>query len=188
MKSRLRAWVRQRPRDIAQRGKRKSPWVVYWNDPDGIRREQTCGVGRDGWLQAEKEKVRIHEQLLEGKSAVPTEVRWCDFRDAFEENTLSRRAASTKGVVRTAMAHFERIVNPSKMTGISTRSIDAYCATRLKEPGKRTGDTVSPATVNKELRHLKTILRKANQWGYLPLLPSFAFEREPERAVPSVST
>ena len=97
MKSRLRAWVRQRPRDIAQRGKRKSPWVVYWNDPDGIRREQTCGVGRDGWLQAEKEKVRIHEQLLEGKSAVPTEVRWCDFRDEFEENTLSRRAASTRG-------------------------------------------------------------------------------------------
>jgi integrase len=40
---------------------------------------------------------------------------------------------------------------------------------------------VSPATVNKDLRHLRAALRKAYKWGYLPAVPDFDFEQEPKK-------
>src|SRR5208337_249625 len=52
-------------------------------------------------------------------------------------------------------------------------------AKRRTEQGKKAGTLVSPATLNKELRHLKAILRKAKKWKYLPEMPDFEFEREP---------
>ncbi len=41
--------------------------------------------------------------------------------------------------------------------------------------------TVSPTTVNKDLRHLRAVLKKAHRWGYLPQMPDFSdcFLREP---------
>jgi integrase len=44
------------------------------------------------------------------------------------------------------------------------------------------GSTISPATVNKEMRHLRAVLRKAFKWGYLPKgMPDFEFQREPKK-------
>ncbi len=43
------------------------------------------------------------------------------------------------------------------------------------------GSTVSVATINKELRHLKASLRKAHEWGYLPVVPKFHMVKEPKK-------
>jgi integrase len=45
----------------------------------------------------------------------------------------------------------------------------------------------SPATVNKELRHLRAALKKARKWGYLTAAPDFDLEREPKRLPTYVS-
>ena len=42
--------------------------------------------------------------------------------------------------------------------------------------------TVSPATINKELRHLKAVLRKAHEWGYLPKMPEVPHGQGAEEA------
>lgn len=40
---------------------------------------------------------------------------------------------------------------------------------------------ISPATINKELRHLKAVLRVAHGWKYLPEMPKVKMFREPEK-------
>jgi integrase len=35
------------------------------------------------------------------------------------------------------------------------------------------------ATINKELRHIRAVLRIAKDWGYLPEVPRFRMQREP---------
>jgi integrase len=58
---------------------------------------------------------------------------------------------------------------------------------RPDEPGKQNGDTVSPATVNKELRHIKAALRVADEWGYLEKVPRLRMETAPVK-LPSYVT
>ena len=87
----------------------------------------------------------------------------------------------TCGEISTALTHFERLVSPGKLASITTRTIDAYATKRRAEPGKKRGDTISPATLNKDLRHIKAALRKAHKWGVLPNMPDFEFHLELER-------
>ena len=67
------------------------------------------------------------------------------------------------------------------------RGLVAGRAKRRKERGKKPGSLVSPATVNKELRHLRAALKKAKKWKYLAEVPDFDFEREPEKLPTYVS-
>lgn len=50
----------------------------------------------------------------------------------------------------------------------------------VREPD-RDNPAVSPATVNKELRHIRAMLRRAYKWGHLGQVPEFDFMREPEK-------
>jgi integrase len=72
------------------------------------------------------------------------------------------------------------------MSSITTAMIDQFIAARRKDSGrKRALDenqpvTVSPATINHDLRHLRAVLAKAHKWEYLPKLPDFEKVREPD--------
>jgi integrase len=67
------------------------------------------------------------------------------------------------------------------MAGLATQNIDDFISRRRREPGKKKNSIVSPATVNKELRHLKAALRVAHEWGYLPSVPKFRMEKVPKK-------
>ena len=58
---------------------------------------------------------------------------------------------------------------------------------RCLEPGKKRGDLVSPATVNKELRHIKAVLGIAYEWEYLPMMSKVTMLKEPYK-VPTYVT
>jgi hypothetical protein len=60
-------------------------------------------------------------------------------------------------------------------------AIAAFVAARRLEPALKAGLTVSPATVNHDLRHLKSVLGTAQDWGYLPAMPKVRMEREPKK-------
>ena len=79
--------------------------------------------------------------------------------------------------------HFERIIRPKRLAGIKTGTIDEYVAARRVEPNRKNGQPVSPATINKELRTIRAVLRKAVRWGYLARAPEFEFLREPGRLI-----
>jgi integrase len=61
------------------------------------------------------------------------------------------------------------------------RHVDDFIAARRKEPGKKAGSILSPASINHDLRDVKAALRVATEWGYLPRLPKFRMEKEPKK-------
>lgn len=81
------------------------------------------------------------------------------------------------------MKHFERLAKPKMMKSIDTQTIDGYIAKRRLEDGKKPGSKISKATINKELCHLRAVLRKAHRWGYLKQVPVFGFVREEQKLV-----
>jgi integrase len=106
---------------------------------------------------------------------------WKDFRQEFEDQVLTRLAPSSQRAVKVALCNFERIMTPAKVESITTKTIDEFVARRLKERGKNPKSEISPATVNKDLRHLKTALRKAHEWGFLQFMPRIRMVREPAK-------
>ena len=85
--------------------------------------------------------------------------------------------------VSAALDHFQRLVRPGKMDQITTQKIDGFIVTRRTERGKNPGSTVAPATINKDLRHIKAVLRVALDWGFLPKMPKIRMVREPEKLI-----
>jgi integrase len=64
---------------------------------------------------------------------------------------------------------------------VCSNDIVVYVAKRRKEPGMRPGTLASLATINKELRHLRAVFRKAKKLGYLSAAPDFDFLKEPKK-------
>jgi hypothetical protein len=97
------------------------------------------------------------------------------------------QGARTREEVTAALDHFERLANPCKVQSIKTATIDAFVARRRADRGKKEGSAVSPATVNKDLRHIRAALAVAHEWGYLTVLPKFRMEKVPRNLPTCVS-
>ncbi|MBT6155803.1 MAG: tyrosine-type recombinase/integrase [Planctomycetaceae bacterium] len=179
------AWAKQLAKQVKKHGKRKASWNCEWNEPDGTRRIKSCGPGPDGRRLAELMADRIKSQLKLGtyESDKRADKTWLEFREEYLEKVASRNAAETYRVTVDALNHFERIAKPKLLRNITTQTIDKFVAARQKERGLRKGDTVSPATVNKELRVVRAAVRKARKWKFLAELPEIEFIREPGKLV-----
>jgi integrase len=92
---------------------------------------------------------------------------------------LAGKAVGTRDEALGALKAFQRIIRPLRVLAVTTQEIDNFIAARRLEQGRKKGETLSPATVNKELRHLKAALREAKKWGYLHKVPEVDFEKEP---------
>jgi integrase len=175
----MKAWLFQDPKQKKKLGN-DCPWAVGWLDPDGKRRGKTIGSK----CRAKKYQRKIEGQLAAGLYQAKSATRWADFRKEYEETILPRQAVRTRRVVKAGLAHFERLAKPGKVATIKTQTIDEYIIKRQGEAGKKKKSTTAPATINRELRHLKAALRVAHDWGYLPVLPKFRKLREESRIGP----
>lgn len=132
---------------------------------------QRSGMTRAEW------KMKVNR--LEGRLQPQSKKTWATFRIEYAEKSLSLKAAGSGPAVKAALDHFQRIIRPVRMEAITTQTIDDFIAKRRKDRGKKPGSLVSPATINKDLRHIKAALRKAQEWGYLHNLPRIHMVREP---------
>lgn len=130
---------------------------------------------------AEKFQRKVEGELAAGSYQSVCRKSWADFVIEYKAKILPRQAPRTQRVTESAIEHFERIVKPAKAGTIRTQDIDNYVAVRQTEDGKKPKSKVSPATINRELRHLKSILRIAHEWGYLPVVPKLRKLREDQR-------
>lgn len=160
----------------------KKSWSVRWNCPVSRRRlQKTFGPGDKGYKAAEKYKKRLEAEFVTGSYKAPATKLWGDVRAEYEEKMMGRNKPRTRRCAMEALSHFERIIKPNKMEAITSKTIDAYVSARQREKGLRKGTTVAPASINKELRHLKAFLRVAHDWGELPVVPKIRMLKEPSK-------
>jgi len=171
------AWVYQDDKQVAKVGTGTASWYVGWYNPEGKRRCKSMGPGARGKDRAERERRKIESDIMCGRYREEIRATWQTFRQDFERKILSGLSVRSRDEASRALAHFERIINPGRVFAVGTGTIDEYIAARRKEPGKKPGELVSPATINKELRHLKAAFKVAHEWGQLPTVPKVRMER-----------
>lgn len=177
----MKAWVYQDPKQVKKRGADAASWYVGWFDPEGKKRCKSCGTGSPGKRIAEKERRRVEAELLTGTYQSKARKTWADLRTEYEEKVLPGLAPRSGEEIKAAFDHFERLCKPGKLSTLKTAAIDAFAAKRRQERGKKVGSLVSPATINKDLRHLRAAFRKAVRWGHIQSAPYFDMVKVPEK-------
>jgi integrase len=177
------AWLYQDDKQLKKVGPERASWYVGWLDPDGKRRCKSFGAGAEGKKLAFRHRRKVEAELLTGTYQNTSKKTWTEFRNQYETAVLTGEALRYREMTARALDNFERIIKPVKMSAVTEIALARFVATRRTEPGLRPKTTVSPATVNKDLRHLRAAIRKAYRWGYLVKLPEFSdcFIREPEK-------
>jgi integrase len=170
----MKAWIFQDHRQKQLLGEDKCPWSVGWLDPEGKRKSKRIGSKS----AAEKYQRKIEGQLVAGVYQANSRKDWATFRGEYEAKILPRLKSSSGVVIKSTLDHFERLIKPGKLAAITTATIDDFVAQRQAESGKKAESKLSPATINKDLRHLKAALRIAAEWCYLPKVPKFRRVRE----------
>lgn len=192
-----RAWVFQNSKQKAKLGD-KCPWSVGWYDPAGKRREKVIGAKTN----AERYCRKIEGEMAAGVYGDKKRVKWEEFREQYFATALTGKAEGTVQQYAIAFDNFERIIRPVYLDSVTTAAIDAFKAARAKEKGRpripkavaagaprkqkqrkplKPTDTVSPATINKDLRHLRAAFRKAKKWKMLAEAPEVEMLPVPER-------
>jgi integrase len=181
------AWVFQDPKQVEKHGEAKTAWSVGWYDPEGKRRCKSCGPGSEGKRNADKLRKKVEAELLTGTYQAQAKATWEAFRAEYEGKVQAGLSTRTQDEIKAALDHFARLVKPVKVAAIGTAHIDRFVAARRKENGKKRGDLISPATINKELRHLRAVLTVAHEWGHLPAVPKCRMEKVPKKLATFVS-
>ena len=122
---------------------------------------------------AEKYQRKIEGELAAGVYQTKSRVDWKVFRAEYEKKILPNLAPNTRQLAKTTLDHFERIVKPGKVASITTATIDDFVGKRQADSGKKPESKLSPATINRDLRCLKSVFRIAHDWGYIVRVPKF---------------
>src|SRR5580704_10492249 len=176
-----RVWIFQQKKEIAKKGADAASWYVGWYDLQGKRHSESCGSGSRGKNAAEKRLRRIQSELDTGTHEPNNRKLWTEFQTEYEEKILSGLAPKTNDAAIDSLGHFQRISKPGRVQSIKTAMIDEFISKRRLEAGLKPGSVVSPATINKDLRHIKAALRIAKEWGYLPEVPKIRMVKEPQK-------
>jgi integrase len=177
------AWIYQKTRDKDKLGD-AAPYYLGWYEPDGRKKGKKCGSGFHGKKNAEKLKVQIESQLVTDTYQTHARKAWEEFREEYARRVLEGMEILTRVEAKAALDNFERIMKPVRVSAITTAHVDDFIAKRRQERGRRADVKLSPATLNKDLRHVKAALGKAVEWGHLAQLPRFHMQRE-EGKIPS---
>ena len=181
------AWTKQVASQVAKHGAKKASWYAIWDEPDGTRRKKSCGPGPKGKRLAQDKVDKVNAQLTLGEyeSDKASRLTWEQFRDLYRRQGLlaRNRAPGTIADALESLDNFARLcgLKERPMDGITQSKLDTFVELRSKARGRKPGSTVSPATVNHDLRQIKAALRWGFKRGYLKTLPEVEFQKEPQR-------
>jgi integrase len=177
----MKAWIFQDPKQVEKVGEQKASWYVGWYDLRGKRRCQSCGPGKEGTAKAEKFLKKKEAELLLRTEADPQKTTWADFSKRFETDVLSTKGQRNREETISALDHFQEKVKPVRVAAVDTALVDRFIRLRRKDHGVKKDTVISPATINKELRHLRAVFRKALRWKMLPEMPEIDFLKEAKK-------
>lgn len=161
----------------------KSPnWYLRWWEltPDGTKWVEKWRSTRTSVKKkAEGQRRELERELDDGKRA-ESETSWKEFVELFLEKHAARKPATTLSVYRQCLNAFTEAVKPKKLAKVSHAVLEDFVDNRL-----RMGS--APATVNRDLRHVRAALRWAKRRGLISDAPDFkgVFVRE-DRKKPTI--
>jgi integrase len=156
----------------------KSKWAVDYRCPVTKKRKYES-------FETKKEATDRKKEL-EGDEAKGTyrpmhRRTWAEFIAEYRAKILDHQKPETRDAYDEGIRHFERLCFPTEMRLITTKAIDGFSAARRKDTtGKHNPKPVSLNTVNKALRHIRTVLLYAHRWGYLPIVPQIEMLKTPD--------
>jgi integrase len=175
------AWVYQRSEQVRDMGAEAAPWYVGWYDDEQKRRKKSFGPGARGKEAADRYRRKVEAQLMAGTYRHDLRMSWEKFVEEYTSRVLDGLSPKSKQQYLLSLSHFGRIARPTRMLSVGAHTIADFVAARRKEPGQKEGDLVSPATVNRDLRHVKAALGMAKEWGYVHHVPKIRMEKEHQK-------
>ncbi len=169
-----RAWVHQLKAQVEKQGADAASWYVSWTDPAGKQCRKSCGPGKVGKSAANRLADKTHSELVTGTYQAKEKRRWEDFRRDYETKIAARFVEPSRMAVRMALNSFERVAKPKVLTAITASVIQQFITDRLEGKNSKHGKP-SAATVNKELRYVKLVLKVAQEWGLIQAVPKIRF-------------
>lgn len=150
--------------------------VLRYVDPlTGRQRTKTAGTADEA--EAIKAAGKWEDELRSGRYQAPSRMTWAEFRRRYEDEKLSNLGEKTRQTAGTAMNHIERILDPDRLSKLTTAALSHFQA-ELRKPykvvnGERvtTKPGLKDVTVASVLRHLRPALRWAVSMGMLPRMP-----------------
>ena len=170
----MKAWLFQDHKQKAKLGD-KCPWSVGWFE-DGKKRSKTVGAKS----LAEKYARTVEKRYATSLSSPPVK-KWDEFEAEWLASVKARLRDKTYYDAQQAIERFRKITKPLYVSRVKMQDIEAFVAKRLSTGVGRFGSKVSASTVNKDLRHIKSALRCAHDWGHLDAVPKIKMLKEPKR-------
>lgn len=138
------------------------PWSVQWTEVhfikgDGERivkktiRKERCVGEKDDAIRFAESKARCVCEERGGSL-------WSDFRVQFETDIMPTKSEKYGIILRGVLNRFERICSPCLMNEIGRQVIEHYASQRENE-------SVSPVTINNEVKTLLYLLKTASGMG-----------------------
>jgi integrase len=163
-----------------QRFKDRAHLMLQWIDPDTGKRKSKSAETADE-KQAETARADLESDLNHGRHQEASRMSWERFRELFEEEFVAVRRKNTRANYEDTLDAFERLCRPTTLRGVNERTVSAFVAALLRQPGRGAGETMAPSTVKVRLQFLRTALRWAAGQKLIPAAPEFPKVKVPRK-------
>jgi integrase len=154
---------------------------LQWIDPETGRRK-TKSAETDDPEKAERKRSDLEYELNHGTYQEASKLDWDRFRELFETEYLPGLRERTQEKYRTVLDVFEQIINPTKLRGITERTISLLVKGMRERTQPRNGKVgLAPMTMKNYLIALKSALGWAVDQKLLPALPKFPTIKVPKK-------
>jgi integrase len=152
--------------------------MMYYIDPVTEKRvaRSTGTTDRDN---ANRKAAVWEDELNSGRYFSPNKITWEEFRTRYEEEKLASLAEGTQEAAATALNHFERLIDPAKLSAVTSAVMSRF-QSKLREE-KREKETIrrQETTIDGILGHLRAAFNWSVSVGMMHRLPDM---HRPKRA------
>ncbi|WP_390889000.1 tyrosine-type recombinase/integrase [Rhodopirellula halodulae] len=148
-----------------------------WRDPvSNERRKQSTGARLKSVAKevasAKEKQLCVDPFQIKRQSSKP--ISWQDLKKQFLEHAEATKRPKTAVAYRINLKHFTDFIGKKFLHEITSADLLQFAAHRRQQKRSRhSTETVSDATVNKDLRGIRAALNFAVDCGYIPQAPSF---------------
>lgn len=149
---------------------------AQWSDPV-TDRKKTKSTKTAERRDAERFAAKLEDKLNSEAASIPSKYEWEKFRERYETEVATDLAVKTRAKICTAFNAFERLIEPSNLSAITTETIALFRSKLTKQVKK-----VSQVTVRGYLAHLRAAFRWAVEAKLITESPLFKMPKQVDKA------